>query len=140
MWTRYYRDALGVNLITDWTCTNTEYNDKLNIVIASSDIPDLVIECSYNQLQTMAEADMLMAVSYTHLDVYKRQPQALLTFRTGREMFTSVFACPDGRMPDISLTPGGFSAAVDIHQPASELLRQCQVAFLTAKFLDLPVP
>lgn len=67
-------------------------------------------------------------------------PQALLTFRTGREMFTSVFACPDGRMPDISLTPGGFSAAADIHQPASELLRQCQVAFLTAKFLDLPVP
>ncbi len=60
VWTRYYRDALGVNLITDWTCTNTEYNDKLNIVIASSDIPDLVIECSYNQLQTMAEADMLM--------------------------------------------------------------------------------
>ncbi|MFD1904037.1 hypothetical protein ACFSQ7_08075 [Paenibacillus rhizoplanae] len=58
IWYRHYADKFHLNVIHEWTALQNEYNEKLNIVIASGSIPDIVIEASTNQLETMVKAGM----------------------------------------------------------------------------------
>ncbi len=58
IWYRAYRDELGVNIKHAWTVLSADYSNKVNIVIASNDIPDL-FQVSASQLQTLVEAEML---------------------------------------------------------------------------------
>lgn len=58
IWYRHYADKFGLNVTHEWTSLQSEYNEKLNIVIASGSIPDMLMEISTNQLETLVEADM----------------------------------------------------------------------------------
>lgn len=42
VWTRGWEEELGIIVETEWSVPNTEYDAKLNVVIASGDLPDLI--------------------------------------------------------------------------------------------------
>lgn len=42
VWTRGWEEELGIIVENVWSVPSTEYNSKLNVVIASNDLPDLI--------------------------------------------------------------------------------------------------
>lgn len=60
LWTDLYRDELGIIVDYDWIVKGgDEYTQKLNIALASGDIPEF-LNVSSVQLKQLAEADMIM--------------------------------------------------------------------------------
>lgn len=62
VWSRAYADELGINLTYQWTTTQAQYAQKLNVSIASEQLPDLMwVDAA--QLKRMVEDDMLADLS-----------------------------------------------------------------------------
>lgn len=58
IWTRGYMDELGIEVTYDWIVPDTNYNDKMNVTLASGDLPD-VLKVSAVQFEQLHEAGML---------------------------------------------------------------------------------
>ncbi|WP_018759639.1 extracellular solute-binding protein [Paenibacillus terrigena] len=63
LWTRAYKDELGINLIYDWVADNSGGSDsafskKLNLMIASGELPDIVA-VNAKQFKQLAENGQL---------------------------------------------------------------------------------
>ena len=41
-WTRAFKEKLNVEIVTDWVASTTGYNEKVNLAIASKQIPDVM--------------------------------------------------------------------------------------------------
>lgn len=72
IFTRSYRDELGINLKYDWITDSTQYNEKLNIAITSGELPD-IFNVSPVQLKELAEADQLADLT----EVYEKYASPL---------------------------------------------------------------
>ncbi|NSW91028.1 MAG: extracellular solute-binding protein [Firmicutes bacterium] len=59
VWTRAFKDELNINLIFDWTCPWEQYETKLNLAIASKDLPDIFKLSNYSQFKKLVDANML---------------------------------------------------------------------------------
>ncbi|MCU6708067.1 extracellular solute-binding protein [Paenibacillus sp. J5C_2022] len=57
-WTRGYEEELGIKVKYEWTTPSGNYFNKMNIAIASNDLPDIFVVNS-SQLRRLAEADQL---------------------------------------------------------------------------------
>ncbi len=55
IWTRVYEDELNIKIVYDWIVSgsNDEYQSKLNVALASGDIPDLIGVDSTQMVQLM---------------------------------------------------------------------------------------
>lgn len=42
IWTRGYEEELGIKVSYDWIVADANYNDKMNVTLASGDLPDLL--------------------------------------------------------------------------------------------------
>ncbi|KGP77374.1 MULTISPECIES: extracellular solute-binding protein [unclassified Paenibacillus] len=58
IWTRGYKDELGIDVTYDWIVPDANYNDKMNVTLASGDLPD-VLKVSAVQFEQLHEAGML---------------------------------------------------------------------------------
>lgn len=67
-WTRFLKDQ-GIDVEYLWTVDQTQYENKLNISIASGDIPDVIMPCYTNQYNRLVAGDMLMDMK-PYLDKY----------------------------------------------------------------------
>ncbi len=58
-WSKLYQDTLGITLKYDWIAsTNTQYDDKLNVNIASGTIPDIML-VNRSQLARLVKTDLI---------------------------------------------------------------------------------
>ncbi|OXM86737.1 extracellular solute-binding protein [Paenibacillus rigui] len=61
-WTRLYKDQLGINIKNKWVVkgsdTSEQYLQKLNVTLASGDLPD-VIAVNATQLKQLADSDQI---------------------------------------------------------------------------------
>ncbi len=74
VWTRLYKERLGINLEYIWTAPTDQYSTKWNVSIASGDIPDVAVVSAgvYRQLvEGGLVADMTEAFELYASDVYK---------------------------------------------------------------------
>ena len=83
VWTRSYQDDLGIKVNYMWTVPESQYDQKMNITIASGDLPDIfaVSPKQYNQLIEAGKiADITQAYEKTATDrlkdVINSNPQA----------------------------------------------------------------
>ncbi|MEK5058840.1 ABC transporter substrate-binding protein [Paenibacillus sp. FSL H7-0326] len=58
IWLRGYKDELGIEVTYDWVVADANYNDKMNVTLASGDLPD-VLKVSAVQFEQLYEAGML---------------------------------------------------------------------------------
>lgn len=58
VWTRGYEEELGIQVSYDWIVPGDNYNEKMNVTLASGDLPDL-FKVSMVQFEQLLEADML---------------------------------------------------------------------------------
>lgn len=80
IWTRGYEDELGIKVTYDWIVPDTNYNDKMNVTLASGDLPD-VLKVSTVQFEQLYEAGMLEDLT----DVYNTYASDLVKEFLGAE-------------------------------------------------------
>lgn len=73
VWTRGYEDELGIKVKYDWIVPDTNYNDKMNVTLASGDLPDL-LKVSPVQFEQLYAAGMLEDLT----DVYQKYASDLV--------------------------------------------------------------
>jgi putative aldouronate transport system substrate-binding protein len=64
IWTRVYEDELNIKIVYDWIVSgsNDEYQSKLNVALASGDIPDL-LGVNATQMVQLIDAGMIQDLS-----------------------------------------------------------------------------
>ncbi len=93
-WTKLYRETLGVNLKWNWMVDSTQYDNKMNVTIASGDIPDLMV-VSKKQLNQLVEADMVEDLT----DVFDRYAMPYLKEQVAEALAPAQkMATYDGRL------------------------------------------
>lgn len=58
IWTRGYEEELGIKVSYDWIVADANYNDKMNVTLASGDLPDL-LKVNMVQFEQLNDAGML---------------------------------------------------------------------------------
>ncbi|WP_440119270.1 extracellular solute-binding protein [Paenibacillus sp. QZ-Y1] len=58
VWTKGYKEELGIDVTYEWIVPDANYNDKMNVTLASGDLPD-VLKVSAVQFEQLYEAGML---------------------------------------------------------------------------------
>jgi len=58
VWSRALAQDLGIDVKVNWTADGTQYDNKLNVTIASGDLPDLM-RVTATQLKQLVESDSL---------------------------------------------------------------------------------
>ena len=58
VWTRAWSERLGIDIVNKWAVPSNEFGAKLNVAIASGDLPD-VIYAPYDIFYRLAEGDQL---------------------------------------------------------------------------------
>jgi putative aldouronate transport system substrate-binding protein len=57
-WTRGFKEALNVEVVTDWVASGPSYFDRINLAIAAKEIPDVFL-VNPTQFRQLVEAGML---------------------------------------------------------------------------------
>ena len=57
-WTRAFKEQLNVDIVTDWVSGGSGYTEKLNLAIASNEIPD-VFKVNPTQFRQLVEAGLI---------------------------------------------------------------------------------
>ena len=73
VWTRSIQDKLGITIKNKWTVSGGQGEQKMNVSIASGDLPDL-IPVNSRQLKQLVDADLLMDLT----DVYEKYASPLI--------------------------------------------------------------
>jgi putative aldouronate transport system substrate-binding protein len=55
IWTRAYKDELGINITNLWSVPVSQYEAKLNVAISANDLPD-IIECNARQFKLLVDS------------------------------------------------------------------------------------
>jgi putative aldouronate transport system substrate-binding protein len=56
-WTRAIKQDLNIDIVTDWLTTHSDYDTRLNLAIASGQLPD-VFYCNTNQFRQLVDAGL----------------------------------------------------------------------------------
>jgi putative aldouronate transport system substrate-binding protein len=72
-WSRAYEDELGIKVKNVWTIDEAQYSNKMNVTIASGDLPDLML-VSPAQFQQLLESDQIEDLT----DVYEQYASPFL--------------------------------------------------------------
>jgi len=73
VWTRSIQDKLGITIKNKWTVSGGQGEQKMNVSIASGDLPDL-IPVNSRQLKQLVDADLLMDLT----DVYEKYASPMI--------------------------------------------------------------
>lgn len=57
-YTRFIKDNLNVDISVKWSSASSDFNEKLNLAIASNDLPDIMV-VNEQQFRKLAQSDML---------------------------------------------------------------------------------
>lgn len=101
VWTRAWKD-MGINVSYSWVVDEPQYFQKMNLTIASGDLPD-IFPVSGQQLNTLLETDSIADLT----DVYERyiSPQAADIIKEDEKLFE--LGKRDGRLFGIANSIGG---------------------------------
>lgn len=117
-YTRAYQDELGIKLKYDWIVPADQYDAKLNVAIASRDLPD-IFKVNATQLQQLVEAGLVADLT----GVYEEHASDLT--RTAIEMGPEAKASAtfDGKL--MALPPdGNYDASLSLLYLRSDWLKK----------------
>lgn len=101
-WLDVYRDELGINVIYDWIVKGNEYTQKVNVTVASGELPD-VMSVNKTQIQQMQEADLIMDMTDI-FEQYATDYTKEVMYQEGNAAFLATTI--DGRLYAIPETSG----------------------------------
>lgn len=94
IWTKYLADTYGFNLKNTWVTDSAGYTDKLNVTIASGDLPDF-FKVNATQFKQLADAGSLADLT----EVYNKFASPLLKSKLNEDGGINIKAATvDGKM------------------------------------------
>ncbi len=99
VWIKHYKEDYGINLKYAWTVPEEQFDQKLNISVASGDLPD-IMWLRNKQLIELAENDML----YDLTDLYKNNTSDFVKGILGQDKASFDSAKIDGKLMAIPST------------------------------------
>lgn len=105
VWSRYFHDNLNIDL--ELAFTTSDLNDKVNTMIATGDLPD-VLQVTANQLALLARSDLIRDDIY---EVYQQYAgEGIRRLVEGFDSEAVIASCTfDGKMmalPELNASPG----------------------------------
>jgi len=94
VWTRAYGDELGLKIKYVWTTPAAQYDQKLNIAIASNDLPDLM-PVNASQLKRLVQDDQLEDLTSLYESYGSEFTKKILTEDGGNALKSATF---DGKL------------------------------------------
>lgn len=110
-WTKVYKEELGINVSYAWTVKGNEtsdaYTQKINVTLASGDLPDVVL-VNPSQLKQLVDSDMVEDMTQYYNDYASEQLKKYMT-EEGTGIIDSVTF--DGKMMAVPETVAFNEAA-----------------------------
>ena len=125
VWSRAYEEMLGVKLDYVWTTPQAQYAQKLNVSIASGDLPDLMW-VDADQMKRLVEDDMLADLTDLYEQYAAEFTEKVLTDDGGSAMESATFG---GKLYGLPHIQSGFGSTEVLWVRADWL-----------KALDLEIP
>jgi putative aldouronate transport system substrate-binding protein len=109
IWTRTYKDTLGINVKTSWVVDTQQFEQKMNVTIASGDLPD-IFPVTGKQLSQLVESDSVEDLS----NVFEKYASALTKDIYGQDKQLFELGKRAGKL--YALPNTGGSSALDTPQ------------------------
>lgn len=108
VWTKGYEQDLGIKFEYQWVVDQAQFNDKLNVSIASDDLPEMM-NIPYNQFYKLAKAGKLLDIS----QLFTKNANALIKENAEKANKFAFNNCTvNGKLygiaKDPEITTGGF--------------------------------
>ncbi|MDF2922786.1 MAG: extracellular solute-binding protein [Paenibacillaceae bacterium] len=109
IWTRIFEKDYGIKIKNLWTTDITQYRQKLNISIASGELPD-ILEVNKEEMKRLADADMLSDLTEIWQQYSSPYAKSVLAQDNGMGLKAATF---NGKLLGLPRTysNGGISAA-----------------------------
>ncbi len=106
VWTRSYRDKLGINLKYDWVVDASQYAEKLSLSVMSNDVPDVFV-CGPLLFKMLEESDLLADLT----DVYQEHASENTKYVLEQDPLAMLNATLSGRIKAIPLTSSSIAGS-----------------------------
>lgn len=103
-----YEKDLGIHIKNLWVADSKQFNQKLNMMIASNDIPDFFSVGDQMQLQQLIDSDMIMDISDVFDKYATPETKAWFTKDGGNQMKS---AKSDGKLMAIPLADSPYNSS-----------------------------
>ena len=118
-WTKAYQDELGITVKHNWIVPSDQYNAKLNIAIASGDLPD-IFKVNGSQLKQLVDAGMLADLT----DVYEKYASDLTKNAIDSGPLAKAAATFDGKLMAIPPDESGYEGGLNLLYLRSDWLQK----------------
>ena len=92
---REYLSQLNIDVENEWTVMTSEYSTRLNLAIASGDIPDIIQLDNQTQLRTLVEAEMVADITDVYEEYASEDTKAFMSGDGGNALDICTY---DGRL------------------------------------------
>jgi len=106
IWYRSYEEELGIKLINKWSVPQTQWQQKMNVTIASGDIPD-ILTVSANELKRLVDADMVEDMTEVFEKYASDKTKQVISNDGGNGMKASTFEGKLLALPGVTFTGTG---------------------------------
>ncbi|GGD95067.1 extracellular solute-binding protein [Paenibacillus nasutitermitis] len=106
IWYRSYEEELGIKLVNEWSVPQTQWQQKMNVTIASGDIPD-ILTVNANELKRLVDADMVEDLTDVFEQYASDKTKKVITNDGGNGMKASTFENKLLALPGVSFTGTG---------------------------------
>ena len=93
IWIDSYKERLGINIVNDFIVDTTQWDAKVNLVIASGDLPD-ILYVSAKQAKMLAEADLIQDLT----DVFEKYASTMTASMLPHDSQTWNASMIDGKL------------------------------------------
>ena len=90
-----YLSQLNIDVENEWTVMTSEYSTRLNLAIASGDIPDIIQLDNQTQLRTLVEAEMVADITDVYAEYASEDTKAFMSGDGGNALDICTY---DGRL------------------------------------------
>lgn len=102
-YTRYIKEKLNIDVQVVWTASNSDYAQKVNLAIASDDLPDALV-VNDTQYRAMLEAEQLEPLTKAYENYVSPVLKAMVDSSNGLAMNNM---CKDGEQYSMATVSGG---------------------------------
>ncbi|WP_308638269.1 extracellular solute-binding protein [Paenibacillus silvisoli] len=118
-WTKAYQDELGITIKHNWIVPSDQYNAKLNVAIASGDLPDL-FKVNGSQLKQLVDAGLLADLT----GVYETYASDLTKNAIESGPLAKAAATFDGKLMAIPPDESGYEGGLNLLYLRSDWMKK----------------
>ncbi|WP_409342528.1 extracellular solute-binding protein [Paenibacillus sp. MBLB4367] len=106
IWYRSYEEELGIKLVNKWSVPQTQWQQKMNVTIASGDIPD-ILTVNANELKRLVDAGMVEDMTAVFEKYASDKTKKVIANDGGNGMKASTFGGKLLALPGVTFTGTG---------------------------------